>query len=166
MHGGNSGIQYRSKHFKGAGTFVVGGYQADMDADNTYTGILYEERGRGILAQRGQRIIIAPGGDRYVVGSTGAAAKLKAAIKSGEWNDYVIVATGNKMTQSINGQPMIEVVDLQADKRSLDGIIALQLHRGYSMTVEFKDVRLKRLPPGKILTPAEAPIPPGAKKAR
>ena len=114
-----------------------------MDADNTYTGILYEERGRGILAQRGQRIVIAPNGDRYVVGSTGDAAKLKAAIKSGEWNDYVIVATGNKMTHSINGQPMIEVVDLQADKRSLDGIIALQLHRGYSMTVEFKDVRLK-----------------------
>ncbi|HVY68300.1 MAG TPA: DUF1080 domain-containing protein, partial [Verrucomicrobiae bacterium] len=51
----NSGIQYRSKDL---GNWVVGGYQADMEAGKSYTGILYEERGRGILAQRGQRVTI------------------------------------------------------------------------------------------------------------
>ncbi len=52
---GNSGIQYRSKVFE-QGKFgpIVGGYQADFEAGTTYSGILYEERGRGILAQRGQ----------------------------------------------------------------------------------------------------------------
>ena len=59
---------------------------------------------------------------------------------------------------------MIEVIDHQADKRALDGIIALQLHKGYVMTVEFKDIQLKKLPAGKILSPEETPIPPGAKK--
>jgi hypothetical protein len=166
LHGGNSGIQYRSKHVKDAGNFVVGGYQADMDADNKYTGILYEERGRGILALRGEKVVIAANGDRYVVGSTGDAKKLTAAIKSDGWNDYVIVASGNKMTHTINGEPMIEVIDLQVNKRALDGIIALQLHKGYVMTVEFKDIKLKTLPDGKILSPEETPIPPGAKKAR
>src|ERR1043165_4977023 len=39
----NSGIQYRSKLFPEAGDHVVGGYQADMEAGNTYSGILYEE---------------------------------------------------------------------------------------------------------------------------
>jgi hypothetical protein len=34
---------------------IVGGYQADFEAGKTYSGILYEERGRGILAQRGQQ---------------------------------------------------------------------------------------------------------------
>jgi hypothetical protein len=164
MKGGNSGIQYRSKHIKDAGNFVVGGYQADMDAENAYTGILYEERGRGILALRGERVVIMPNGDKYVVGTTGDPAKILASIKPSEWNDYVIVARGNKVTHAINGQTTVEVVDHQAARRSLDGIIALQLHKDYSMTVEFKDIRLKKLPAGKLLSPEETPIPPGAKK--
>ena len=164
MKGGNSGIQYRSKQVKEAGDFVVGGYQADMDADNKYTGILYEERGRGILALRGEKVIIAANGDRYVVGSTGDPKKLAAAINPAEWNDYVIVASGNKVTHAINGMTTIEVIDHQANKRALDGIIALQLHKDHVMTVEFKDIQLKKLPAGKILTPEETPIPPGTKK--
>jgi hypothetical protein len=166
MHGGNSGIQYRSKWDRAAGNFVVAGYQADMDAENVHTGILYEERGRGILARRGESVVIMPNGDRYVTGSIGDAAELARVIKPAEWNDYVIVATGNKVTHTINGKPTIEVVDHQASKRALDGIIALQLHKGFDMEVEFKDIRLKRLPPGKILSPDETPIPPGAKKVR
>ncbi|HEY1375459.1 MAG TPA: DUF1080 domain-containing protein, partial [Gemmataceae bacterium] len=164
LHGGNSGIQYRSKHLKDAGSFVVGGYQADMDGDNHYTGILYEERGRGILAQRGEKVVIAANGDRYVVGHTGDPAKLTAAIHADDWNDYVIVATGNKLTHTINGSLMVEVIDHQADKRAADGIIALQLHRGFKMVVEYKDIKLKKLPAGKILSPEDTPIPPDAKK--
>ena len=132
MKGGNSGIQYRSKHLKDKPGFVVSGYQADMDADNSHTGILYEEKARGILAQRGEKIVIAANGDRFVVGLTADPAKLLHDINSDGWNEYVIVANGNKLTHTINGGQMIEVVDHQADKRAMDGIIALQLHRGFS----------------------------------
>ena len=53
----NSGIQYRSKVLDPA-NWVVGGYQADMEAGPTYTGILYEERmTRGIMAARGEKVI-------------------------------------------------------------------------------------------------------------
>src|SRR3954471_13754221 len=76
--GGNSGIQYRSKELP---DWVIGGYQADFDADNTYSGILYEERGRGIVAQRGQKLIIRDNGKPEVVGSVGDNAKIKAGIK-------------------------------------------------------------------------------------
>src|SRR5438132_13334291 len=51
----NSGIQYRSKDF---GNFVVGGYQADLEAGQTYSGILYEDRMDGILAQRSQNTVV------------------------------------------------------------------------------------------------------------
>ena len=44
----NSGVQYRSKVIDPA-TFVVGGYQADIDSTGRYAGMLYEEKGRGIL---------------------------------------------------------------------------------------------------------------------
>src|SRR4029079_10388352 len=51
IQGGNSGIQYRSFEKPDEwGKWVIGGYQADFDADNHFTGILYEERERGILA--------------------------------------------------------------------------------------------------------------------
>src|SRR5512140_3685817 len=86
----NSGIQYRSKIADPA-NWVVGGYQADMEAGPTYTGILYEERMRGILAQRGEKVVIGKDGKKQVVGSVGDAAAIEASIKKGDWNDYVII---------------------------------------------------------------------------
>src|SRR6266699_1811459 len=84
----NSGIQYRSKDL---GNFVVGGYQADMDGNNTFTGICYEERGRGIIAQVGQKAELNEGEKPKEIGKTGDAKEIKAAIKkAGEWNEYVI----------------------------------------------------------------------------
>ena len=78
----------------------------------------------------------------------------------------IITANGNKLTHVINGQTMIEVVDHQVAKRASEGTIALQLHKGPAMVVEFKDIQLKRLPAGKVLTPDETPIPEGAKKVK
>ena len=55
MNATNSGVQYRSRQLTGAvGKWVLCGYQADIDFNNSYTGMLYEERGRpGFLAPRG-----------------------------------------------------------------------------------------------------------------
>src|SRR5262249_29275655 len=63
MVGNNSGIQYRSKVIDEA-KFIVGGYQADIDARHVYTGMLYEERGRGILAERGTKLTIGADGGK------------------------------------------------------------------------------------------------------
>jgi len=65
MVGGNSGIQYRSKDL---GNWVVGGYQADIDAGFKFIGILYEERGRGILAMRGTKVEISESGEKKTEG--------------------------------------------------------------------------------------------------
>jgi hypothetical protein len=149
MHGGNSGLQYRSKEFKDMHNWVVGGYQADMDVGNTYTGIMYEERGpRGIAAQRGQKVILQPGAKKEVVGAVGTDADIKAAIKNEEWNDYVITAQGNHIVQQINGKTTVDVTDNDEKNRAMSGILAFQLHVGAPMKVEFKDVMLKRLPLG------------------
>src|SRR2546423_963844 len=96
----NSGIQYRSKDM---GNFVVGGYQADMDGTNNYTGICYEERGRGIIAQVGQKVELNEGEKPKEVGKTGDAREIKAAIKkAGEWTEYVIICEGNHLVQKLN----------------------------------------------------------------
>ncbi len=141
----NSGVQYRSKVLKPS-YWVVGGYQADMEAGPDYTGGLYEERGRGILASRGQKVLIHADGKKEVTGRLGGAAELEKEIRKGEWNDYVIMAKGNHLQQFINGKEMIDVVDEQADQAATTGVIALQLHHGPAMTVQFKDLRIKNLP--------------------
>jgi hypothetical protein len=146
----NSGIQYRSKVLKPE-YFVVGGYQADMENGATYSGILYEEKGRGILAQRGQRVVINAEGRKEIVGSTGDSKEIEAAIKKGDWNDYVVIAKGNHLMHFINGNQTIDVVDQQADKAAKSGVLALQIHRGEPMLVQFKDVKIKQFG-----TPADA----------
>jgi hypothetical protein len=136
--GGNSGIQYRSQDH---GNFVIGGYQADFEAGKTYSGILYEERGRGILAQRGQMTRVT---DQHIlpVGSLGKSDDIQAGIKNEDWNDYVIIARGNRLTHIINGRVTVDVTD-DSKKRSLSGLLALQVHTGPPMTVQFKNIRIR-----------------------
>jgi hypothetical protein len=140
----NSGIQYRSKILDPA-NWVVGGYQADMEAGPTYTGILYEERMRGILALRGEKVVWDKDNKKQVVGSVGDAAAIGAAVKKGDWNDYVIIAQGNHLQQFINGQQTIDVTDECEAKRATSGVLALQLHAGPPMLAQFKNIRIKKL---------------------
>ena len=66
-------------------------------------------------------------------------------IKKEDWNEYVVLARGNHLTHIINGRVTVDIVDDQADKAAKSGILALQLHAGDPMTVQFKSVRLKSL---------------------
>ena len=146
---GNSGVQYRSKKLEdGAFGPIVSGYQADFEAGTTYSGILYEERGRGILAQRGQKTEIeaASGKPDFKVnatGSVGDSSEIQAAIKHEDWNDYKIVAKGNHVQHFINGKQTVDVTDKDAARAPKEGILALQIHVGPAMVVQFKELLLK-----------------------
>ena len=137
---GNSGIQYRSKESK---DWVVGGYQADFDAPGRYCGIRYEERGRGILALRGKKVWIGDDGKKEVVGTTCDEDAAMGSIKKEDWNHYTIVAKGNHLIHKVNGHVTVDVTDNQADKRSMAGILAVQLHQGPPMLVQFRNIQLK-----------------------
>ena len=144
----NSGVQFRSKVVKPE-YWVVAGYQADMEAGPNYTGGNYEEKGRGILAIRGQKIVIHADGNKEVVGSLGTAEELQKEIHTDGWNEYIIIAKGNHIEQFINGHRMVDIVDEQTSKAATSGVIALQLHAGQPMKVQFKDLRIKIWPSGK-----------------
>lgn len=140
--GGNSGIQYRSKE---SPDYVVGGYQADFEAGKDYSGILYEELGRGILAERGQKVVVGSDGAKTLSGSVGDRDDIQAAIQLNDWNEYEITARGNHLVQRINGRTTVDVVDGDIAHASDSGVLALQIHQGEPMKVQFKDVELKRL---------------------
>jgi hypothetical protein len=146
---GNSGVQFRSKIIDEK-TSRVGGYQADCDAGNGYTGIIYDEAGvaggRGIMSKRGEKthwtadLKAKPETEKLPMND----AQLKAAIKTGDWNDCVVIAKGNHITYSINGNITTDLTD-DSPKAVKEGILALQLHQGFTMDVQFKDIKLKKL---------------------
>jgi hypothetical protein len=143
---GNSGVQYRSK-LVDAENFVVSGYQADFEFGEKYSGILYEEKGRAILAQRGQQVKITAGENPNkpkieVLGEVGKSAEIQAAIKKEDWNEFKIIAKGGHIQHFINGHKTVDVTDETAEGAK-KGIVALQLHSGPPMQVQFKNIVLK-----------------------
>ena len=145
----NSGIQIRSVQLPPGpeiGKWVMKGYQADIDADNQYTGQIYEERGRGFLAMRGQATYIPNGGPPRVIGNLQQTPdELKALIKTGDWNQVHLIARGNTIVQILNGAVTSMVVDDDLANRQLGGLIGFQMHMGPPMTVEFRNIWLKPL---------------------
>ncbi len=140
----NSGVQYRSKVMDAA-NWGVGGYQADLEAGATYSGILYEERlTRGIMAARGEKVVWDKDCKKQVTGSVGKSEEIQAAIRKDGWNDYVIIAQGNHLQHFINGTLTVDVTDECEAKAAKSGVLALQLHAGDPMTVQFRDLRIKQ----------------------
>lgn len=140
----NSGIQYRSVELPEVGKWVLKGYQADIDFQNTYTGQLYEERGRAFLALRGQ-VTRLEAGRKQIIGNLRSGDELKQAIKATDWNSLHVIARGNVLTHILNGELMSQAVDDDQANRALSGLLGFQLHAGPPMKVEFRNVWLKSL---------------------
>ncbi|MEO8026138.1 MAG: DUF1080 domain-containing protein [Bryobacteraceae bacterium] len=141
---GNSGIQYRSVELPDVAKWVMKGYQADIDAQQRYTGQIYEERGRGFLALRGQFNYVADGKKPASVASLGDDAGLKALIKTEDWNEIHIIAHGNTLIQIVNGHVMSQLIDDDKAGRKMEGLIGIQLHKTTGpMKMESRNVRIK-----------------------
>jgi len=138
----NSGIQYRSVELPDV-RWAMKGYQADIDAEERYTGQIYEERGRGFLALRGQFTYVADGKKTGVVGSLGDSSELKSLINNGGWNAYHIIARDNVLIQVLNGHVMSMLIDDDRTNRKMDGLIGIQLHLGPPMKIEVRNIRIK-----------------------
>jgi len=141
--GGNSGVQYRARVIDEE-KFIIGGYQADMEAGIRYSGILFEEKGRGIIAKRGEKVIISEDGEKTVKRFIDAK-EVQAVINQDDWNNYRIVVKGNHLQHYINGQLTIDVTDNETGKLSTSGVLAIQVHAGPSMQVFYKKLKLKKL---------------------
>jgi hypothetical protein len=114
-------VQFRSKIIDPE-KFVMAGYQADI-APN-YWGLLYEEKGRGMLDFN---------------------KDVKGLAKTGEWIDFVVRAQGPNITITCNGTETVRYVEQDAEKGAKTGKIGLQLHGGPPMKVSFKDIVLNEL---------------------
>ena len=147
IEGGNSGIQYRSfvKPGKHDG-WRIGGYQADFEAGDRYSGICYGEGFRGILSDRGFHTTLTiddNGKLKKNAKKFGDSKEIGKAVKKGDWNTYRITAKGYHFTHFINDVKTTELTDNDEKTRRVDGVLALQLHAGPPMKVSFRKIHLK-----------------------
>ncbi len=154
VEGNNSGIQYRSKEMPEVGKWSIGGYQCDVHPAPKNNAMVYHERGRGIIVQNGQSVVIDPQGGKWVV-----AEHETVAVDTAKWHEYTIIAKGNHLIHKIDGKMTIDLVDHEEKFRSLKGLLAFQVHGGPAMTVQIKDVMLKELPDGGVIPFAKSNIP-------
>ena len=154
--GGNSGIQYRGTSRPDLGLDIVTGYQCDVVANNpNYNGMLYEEKGRRILSHTGERVIVAANGQPWVVGQVPVKE-----FTADQWHDFRMLVRGNHHQHWIDGHMTADLVDLHADGRALEGVLAVQVHVGPEMKIQYKDFKIKHLPDDLPLQKAEDhPIP-------
>lgn len=154
--GGNSGIQYRGTSRPDLGLDIVTGYQCDVVANTPeYNGMLYEEKGRRILSHTGERVIIDRAGQPWVVGQLPFNE-----FAPGEWHDYRVLVRGNRHQHWIDGHPTADLIDLDEDGRALEGVLAVQVHVGPVMRIQYRDFKIKHLPDDLPLQKAEDhPIP-------
>ena len=109
---------------------MVRGYQADASEvgdEKSAWGNLYEERlrGRNAMKTPDEGWLIA-----------------KPLLHHGDWNSYEILADGDHIRLTFNGHVTIDM----HDHASADGIIALQLHAGPEMRVEFRNLETEETP--------------------
>lgn len=130
----NSGIQFRSVQLPGPG-WMVSGYQADVSdaGERSAWGNFYEERGRS-------RSVMKTPDEGWL--------KAKPVLRPKDWNSYEILAQGSHIRLTFNGETTIDT----HDEKAPEGIIALQLHAGEPMRVEFRNLRIKDLAGAKVST--------------
>ena len=141
--GGNSGIQYRSFEVPNE-KWVIGGYQADFEAGDTYSGINYGERFRGILALRGQETEIGADHKPKLIKEIGDTKEIQTKIKKEDWNTYHVTAKGFRFEHRINDVVTSICNDEDKEQRRAKGVLALQLHAGPPMKVQFRNIKIKQ----------------------
>ena len=119
---GDSGFYFRVEK---TNTHVsVRGFQAEVD-NSKEVGGLYETSMRAWVRKPDPTVI----------------SKL---VKPGAWTDLLVSAIGDSITVSLNGTKVTELLN---DSKCLkEGHIALQLHGGQDMRVQFKDLAIQELP--------------------
>ena len=138
--GGNSGIQIRSE---ARPDFDTWGYQADIEDGDQWSGCLFQHD-RGGVVMRGFDATIAEDGTRTEK-AIGDPDELLKVVKKQDWNSYEVIAKGSEITLKLNGKLMCHVDDHDKKYSRSKGLIALQMHPGPPMKIQFRNLRIKVL---------------------
>lgn len=148
----NSGIQYRSRHITEGNPknkWVVRGYQHEIRNENKFpniSGFIYDEGGqRQRMALVGDKTTWSADGEKTIADEKLIDPKgFEELFKLDDWNDVVIIAKGTHIQHYMNGKLIMDCTD-DDPRGAKEGILAVQLHAGNPMWVEYKNLRIKPL---------------------
>lgn len=162
----NSGIQIRSQ--KDASGHAAG-YQCDLDDGKLWLGRIYDEHGRGLIAERGALTKISEDGGNHAIPFSEPSSLTRFA-KTDNWNHYLIRCRGNRIEIHINGTHFTTLEDYQKNQTDLRGLLAVQIHSGAGPAkIQFREITLTSFPqsipkpspssekPTKGIVPSDAP---------
>ncbi|HEY1110214.1 MAG TPA: PVC-type heme-binding CxxCH protein, partial [Opitutaceae bacterium] len=136
----NSGIQFRSEKRPDGS---AAGYQADLDGGGTYLGRLYDQQGRALLVERGDRVAVSPEGKKWSEKFGEPAEFAKLSKPAGEWNTYRIVASGPHVEVWINGTRVSVLDDHESKAARYAGLLGFQLHQGpVPVKIQYRNIQL------------------------
>lgn len=148
----NSGIQYRSRHItdgKVRNKWVVRGYQHEIRNQvklPSVAGFIYDEGGRrGRMCLVGEQATWGKDGKKRVTGTLIDQKGYENLFKLDDWNDVVIIAKGAHLQHYLNGRLIVDCTDNAPKAAARTGILALQLHAGKPMRVDFTNIRIKEI---------------------
>jgi acetyl esterase/lipase len=126
---GNSGVQFRSVRTPGT---EMSGYQADIGEG--YWGALYDESRRNM-------VLVYP-----------RSEAVRGVRRSG-WNRYNVRAMNERITLTLNGTDSVREYKETDPGIARDGLLAVQMHAGGSMEVQFRDLMIQPLPTPDVAEP-------------
>jgi hypothetical protein len=135
---GNSGLYFRCEEGGDAGVL---GLQAEIADRPDDLGGLYETGGRGWIARPLKKEEPQKGASKKGASKKATATAPDEGPRDG-WSELAVVALGDRVVVQVNGRTTAEIRDPQARKK---GHIALQLHGGQDMDVQFKGVEIQPL---------------------
>jgi poly(3-hydroxybutyrate) depolymerase len=103
----------------------MSGYQADIGEG--YWGALYDESRRNM-------VLVYP-----------RSEAVRGVHRSG-WNRYTVRAMNDKITLTLNGAESVREYKEADPAIARDGLVAVQMHAGGSMEVQFRDLMIQPLP--------------------
>ena len=121
IRAGDSGFYFRTERVDNA--VLVHGFQVEVDT-SLETGGIYETGGRGWVH--------FPDFELHK----------KSGYKAGEWTDLIVTAVGTHYIVKING---VTITEMNDPKGRTEGRLALQLHGGLDMDVEYKDIYIRTI---------------------
>jgi len=151
----NSGVQYRSRRItdkSARNDWVVRGYQHEIRNEERFPnvpGFIYDEGGetggRGRICQVGEKAVWPAEGGKQVQEKLIDQEAFLELMKVDDWNDVVIVARGARIRHYLNGRLILDFTDNDPQLALREGVLALQLHGGRPMWVEYRDIRLREI---------------------
>jgi pimeloyl-ACP methyl ester carboxylesterase/prenyltransferase beta subunit len=127
---GNSGVQFRSVRIPRR---EMSGYQADIGEG--YWGSLYDE-------SRRNKILVS------------ASEDARKALRKADWNHYNLRCMGDRIDLALNGARSVQYRETEPSV-ARTGLLAVQIHAGGPMEVQFKDILIQRLPTPAVDNPAQ-----------